>query len=584
MLLGTTFGLLFAIITGITFVVSAYTNWSLTVGAVVISPAIIGLVLAALFLTIQFLVSPWIMDLQLSWLYKIHWGNLEVLPPEMAEALQGAMNKHGFTLAKIGIIEDETPNAFTYGRFTKNARMVFTRGIITLLDPEERVAVLEHEVGHIVNKDFIFMTLAQAIPLLLYMTYITSREAGAQMARTSDNNTAKGIGAAFIGVAVLSFIFYWLSEYFVYLLSRTREYLADHFSVFNTNNPNALSSALVKVAYGLVLADANIKRRLNETKGDSKENKKEITQMKRKQNFWKGMKAMGLADSNTASSLVMQAYARSPEVSADAVAAAATWDLSTPWAKVVELTSTHPLTGKRLVNIDSLAIELNLPQKYPALGSVKPEESLWDDFLIDIFVMFASSILSLILLAGIGALSTFFTIGNPFIGAGVGVIIFTFLYYWKTNLTYPNLKNWDNPSVSKNTVFEAVSSVERDGYIKASPVRSKPIVLEGVIIGKGNPGYMFSEDFVIRDESGIMKLDIRSILGGLGNFISSFKVGSYIEQKARVVGWYQRSMMPYVIVNKVYLEDGRVVKIRQRGLHQFYVGLLLAIGLVLLVL
>ena len=100
--------------------------------------------------------------------------------------------------------------------------------------------------------------------------------------------------------------------------------------------------------------------------------------MKRQQGLMYGFRAMGISDIKIARGLVMTAYGSgSTQVKPEVVAAAASWDLSTPWAKYVELSSTHPLTGKRLKVLKDLAPIHGQDPIYPTLDKISPpRESL----------------------------------------------------------------------------------------------------------------------------------------------------------------------------------------------------------------
>jgi hypothetical protein len=96
----------------------------------------------------QFLLSPWLMDFSLRWFYQMHWA----APGELPEAVEGfvraACERAHRKYPRIGIIEDGAPNAFTYGHSPGNARVVVTRGLFELLEPDELNAVIAHELGH----------------------------------------------------------------------------------------------------------------------------------------------------------------------------------------------------------------------------------------------------------------------------------------------------------------------------------------------------------------------------------------------------------------------------------------------------
>src|SRR5581483_1555200 len=61
-----------------------------------------------------------------------------------------------------------------------------------------------------------------------------------------------------------------------------------------------------------------------------------------------------------------------------------------------------------------------------------------------------------------------------------------------------------------------------------------------------------SEDFVMRDETGLMFLDYRQPLRIWEWLFGLFRAGQYQGKEVRVTGWYRRSPVPYFEVK--YLE------------------------------
>ncbi len=252
---------------------------------------ILPVVFALMFLLLQFALSPIIMDFMLGWLYKAHWITPNQLPPHLAEFVIQKQHELGFNLKRVTIIEDLNPNAFTYGHFRKNARLVITQGIFEYLDEEEQKAVVAHELGHIANLDFVWVTLAYAIPTLFYALYIGSREVLSNLSKVSTSGgdddagaVVGGIAAFFVIVMIISFIVYLIGRFLALFVSRTREYLADDFAAIHTKEPAALSDALVKIAYGMFIVES--KRRAFKEKQKNKElpvefNSKETSYFKR---------------------------------------------------------------------------------------------------------------------------------------------------------------------------------------------------------------------------------------------------------------------------------------------------------------
>jgi heat shock protein HtpX len=104
---------------------------------------------------LQFLTAPWIIEATLD----IFWDDAHThLPARNREFIEKLCAERGLKVPRIGIIESGTPNAFSFGRLRRDARVVVTSGLLKILTPEEANAVLAHEIGHIEHRDFAVMT------------------------------------------------------------------------------------------------------------------------------------------------------------------------------------------------------------------------------------------------------------------------------------------------------------------------------------------------------------------------------------------------------------------------------------------
>src|SRR5205823_1902493 len=63
--------------------------------------------------------------------------------------------------------------------------------------------------------------------------------------------------------------------------------------------------------------------------------------------------------------------------------------------------------------------------------------------------------------------------------------------------------------------------------VKVSAVRPVPATLTGTIIGKGVPGLVWSEDFVLRDRTGIIFMDYRQPFAIWDFLFGLFRAGQY---------------------------------------------------------
>ena len=78
----------------------------------------------------------------------------------LGEIVHSRCLQAGLRPVRLGIIEAGSPNAFTFGRTRRDARVFVSRGLLDRLDHDELDAVIAHEIGHVRNNDFIVTTLA----------------------------------------------------------------------------------------------------------------------------------------------------------------------------------------------------------------------------------------------------------------------------------------------------------------------------------------------------------------------------------------------------------------------------------------
>jgi Zn-dependent protease with chaperone function len=510
------------------------------------------------------------------------WIDPMQLPPHLAKLIADQSQLQNLSIKKVGMIHDQMPTALTYGRFKKNARIVISDGLLNLLTPKEQEAVVAHELGHIAHRDFLFMTIAAAVPAILYTFYIFSRG----FLRTGAVSKGDSKGAGYVAIAavvtmILSYIFYIISQFLVLFLSRVREYYADRFSGQETRNPKGLSTALVKIAYGMVQTQAAYAVTMNDKEVD----RRTRTRTYSRSNFTNTTRSLNIFDIKAAKSLVMSAQAQTKvsDVRPEMVVKAAAWDLESPWAGFLELQSTHPLAAKRLLALDDLAEEMNKPRSFPNLGVDQIKESLWDEFLVDLFLIYVVPIL-VFLLPGVGGLFyllDFYNVWNiavnwdwVWIGVGAGLALGGLLWIWRMKIRYPRLHE-ELPLVP---IMHAVTDTSDDGYAEASPFRGKPIRLKGTIIGRGTPGYYFSEDVVLQDPSGIITLDYNPLFGFMRWITALFRVERVIGSQVEIIGWYRRTPRPIVMIKKMYTLDGQTTFSSNKDLAGWIFVVLLFIG------
>ncbi|MDZ8036018.1 zinc metalloprotease HtpX [Nostoc sp. DedSLP04] len=482
-----------------------------------------------------FFISPFIMDLTQGWLYQTRWVELaevKTLSPETAKVIRQVCEQKKLKTPRLGIINDQNPTAFTYGSLPNSARLVVSQGLFTYLDDDEIATVYAHELGHIVHWDFAVMTVASTLVQICYLIYSTARRFG----RGGGDSKIKD---AMQTAALVAYVFYVIGTYLVLYLSRTREYFADHFAAESTGNPNGLSRALVKIAYGIL---------------------EEGSRTQEPSRLIEGTRALGIYDHKAAAS-TGTAYRIASDT--QKIGRVFLWDMFNPWGWWMELNSTHPLTGKRVRALSTYAEQLGLPTEFDmgrVIGEGKSlnKNRLYGNFFLDVVLygaetigFFAGLVMGVILLSS--SPNTGLVLGAPLIGLGIGILI-------KALVMFPDYKQ-----APETDILTLMS----DPY--ASPLRGQPAKLEGQLIGRGDAGYKFGSDLKIQDRSGMLYLHYASRFGPIGNFLFGMKrVQSLIGEQVGAVGWFRRGVAPWMDLIQLQSENGTIVN----SYHRFWSFLL----------
>jgi len=458
---------------------------------------------AAIFL--QYLVSPFIMDILLRWIQSLDWVAPEQLPVYLRDFIEKVVKNNNMKYPRIGIIRDGAPNAFTYGHTPNDARIVVTQGLLDILNEQEVEAVVAHELGHAKHWDILVMTMAGVVPVVLYYIYRLALEVS-----TRGRNRK---GGQLVVVAFVAYLLYVISQYVALYLSRVREYYADRFSGEATGSPDELAIALVKVAYGLA--------------GQATD--KDVDNKSSRRPALESAKAFGIFDPSAARGLAA-ASLKGSSMDVDSACNAMQWDLWNPWALYYEIHSTHPLPAKR---INALGQQSRAYGQPPTIQfNKKRPESFWDEFAVDLAVMAAP-----VAGAALGALLGFFVSsaiipGMVLFGLGIGYAI---------NLAFSYRSSGFAP-MNVSTLLKK---------IKVSSVRPVPVSLKGAIIGRGVPGLIYSEDIVLRDETGYIFLDYRQPLRIIELLFGLFRTDRFIGKNVEVTGWYRRAPVPYIEIRNI---------------------------------
>jgi heat shock protein HtpX len=171
------------------------------------------------------------------------------LEPTAWNALENLCISRGLKMPTLRVIETEGMNAFASGLHEGRFSVTVTRGLLQNLDRGELEAVLAHELTHIINRDVRTMVVAAifagVITLfcqIVYRSIVWGGVWGGGRGRRGN------VGLFLLIALVVGAVGYVLAIVIRMAISRTREYVADAGSVELTHNPDAMISALQKVA------------------------------------------------------------------------------------------------------------------------------------------------------------------------------------------------------------------------------------------------------------------------------------------------------------------------------------------------
>ncbi len=157
--------------------------------------------------------------------------------PKLVGMIQTLAANAALPMPKVYVIENDQPNAFATGRNPQNSAVAITTGLMQRLTGDEIAGVMAHELAHIKNRDTLIMTVTATLAGAMSML------ANFAMFFGGGENRPHPL----VGLIVM--IFAPLAASIVQMaISRAREYEADRVGAEICGQPQALASALEKIA------------------------------------------------------------------------------------------------------------------------------------------------------------------------------------------------------------------------------------------------------------------------------------------------------------------------------------------------
>ena len=171
--------------------------------------------------------------------------------PRLYRIVENLSITNGMPMPKVYIINDDAPNAFATGRDPKHAVVAATTGLLAIMEDDELEGVMAHELGHVQNYDIRVSTIVFGLVVAVgFIADILLRFSFFSGGNRNNNNGGGNPLLLILGIAALV-ISPLVAGVVQAAVSRQREYLADATGAMTTRHPDALASALQKLAaYG----------------------------------------------------------------------------------------------------------------------------------------------------------------------------------------------------------------------------------------------------------------------------------------------------------------------------------------------
>jgi heat shock protein HtpX len=208
-------------------------------------------------------LAPYILGGIIIWFMIAYFANTSIIQSATgARPLERKSNKRvynlvenlcmsqGMSMPKINVVEDDSLNAFASGINNRTYTVSLSRGIINKLNDDELESVIAHELSHIRNRDVRLLIVSIVfVGIFAMLTEIAFQMLRFTPRRSRNDKNGGGIIVIILIALLVAVIGYFFSTLMRFAISRKREYLADAGSAEMTHKPQALASALRKIAH-----------------------------------------------------------------------------------------------------------------------------------------------------------------------------------------------------------------------------------------------------------------------------------------------------------------------------------------------
>lgn len=146
---------------------------------------------------------------------------------------------------KLYLIEADYANAFATGRNPAHGAVAVTTGLLRVLSRRELRGVVAHEIAHIRNRDVTIATVAAGLAAVI-TGIANALQFSAFFGGSSDDDEG---GVSLLGGLLFALVAPLAASLVQLAISRSREYVADATAARLTRDPEALATALERLAF-----------------------------------------------------------------------------------------------------------------------------------------------------------------------------------------------------------------------------------------------------------------------------------------------------------------------------------------------
>jgi hypothetical protein len=239
--------------------------------------------------------------------------------------------------------------------------------------------------------------------------------------------------------------------------------------------------------------------------------------------------------------------------------AALRWDAVNPWGKFSEKLATHPLVLRRIAALEASGLP-GAPSTWHAASLLTAPtdvvtQAARSRFWVELPVRYLGWIGLLVAVFAAKVSGNFQLAAECVTVAGVVLLVRAVMR---------------TPLNGFAPVDRVTSLLAR---LDASPVTAIAVSIRGRVLGRGMPGYVFSPDLVVADDSGYVPVLYANPIPLSRSLFALCRAGSFADQEVTVRGWYRRDTGPYLELRDIVTATGK----RARG-WQFVFNYLLALG------